>query len=379
MSNEAFKIPMSMPSIGDLEAEYAADAIASKWISAGGHFHDRFEAEFAQSCGASTALAVANGTVAVHLALAALGVGPGDEVIVPSLTYVAAVNAIAYTGATPVFVDVCASTWTPSPESISQAVSSRTAGILVVHNYGHPADMDPILACAKRHGLWVVEDAAEAPFARYRDRPVGSLADIATFSFYGNKIITSGEGGAVVTSDVQLAQRMELLRGQGMDPQRRYYFPVIGYNYRLTNVQAAILCAQLERRTELLVQRHRVARRYRAGLEAVGGVSTQSIAPWANWSPWIFSVVVDSEASATDRDQLMSDLAARGIDSRPFFIPVHTLPAYVEVANRQGHALPVTVDLAARGINLPTYPDLLDSDVDRVVQAVAESVQGRSV
>src|SRR4051794_23071679 len=262
-------IPVAAPDLSGNEEKYVVDAIRSSWISSSGPYLQRFEREFAALCGTKAALAVCNGTVALHLALLGLNVRPGDEVLVPSLTYIATANAVRYVGAEPVFVDVDPHTWTMSPELIERHITPRTTGIIPVHLYGHPADMDEINHLAAVHGLWVVEDAAEAPFARYKGRPVGSLAEIATFSFYGNKVLTSGEGGAVTLNNGQLYKRLSTLRGQGMDPRRRYYFPVTGYNFRLTNLAAAVLCAQLERSKELLERRAAIYRQYDIGFRDV--------------------------------------------------------------------------------------------------------------
>ena len=237
-------IPVASADVSGNEEAYASDAIRSSWISSSGKYVTRFEEEFAAACDVEYALSCSNGTVALHLALLALGLRPGDEVIVPSLTYIATANAVRYCGAEPVFVDVDPQTWCLDPEAIESKITSRTRGIIAVHLMGHPADMDAINTHAGVHGLWVVEDCAEAHFAEYKGSPVGSLGSVGTFSFFGNKIFTCGEGGAVTLHDRQLQKRMSMLRGQGMDPQRRYYFPITGYNFRLTNVACAIaLCA----------------------------------------------------------------------------------------------------------------------------------------
>ena len=254
-------IPVAEPALVGREKEFVLDCIDSTWISSTGLYIGRFEAGFAEFCGVEHAITCANGTVALHLALLALGIGPGDEVICPTLTYVAAANSVVYCGATPVLVDAEAATWNLDPAAVEAAVTPRTKAILVVHLYGHPADMDAIRRIADAHDLRVVEDAAEALGARHRGRRVGSLSDVATFSFYGNKVITTGEGGMVVTDDATLAETVRLLRGQGQDPTQRYRFPVVGYNYRLTNVACAIGCAQLEK-----VEWHVGRRRQIAGL-----------------------------------------------------------------------------------------------------------------
>lgn len=347
-----------MPDLTGNEQAYVADAVASSWISSAGAYLERFESEFAAACDCSFALGASSGTTALHLAIAALGAGPGDEVIVPSMTFVATANAVSYSGATPVFVDIEPSTWCLDPARIEEAITPRTKGIIPVHLLGHPADMDPILEIARMHDLWVVEDAAEATFATYRGRMVGSLGDVATFSFYGNKILTSGEGGAVTFSDPVLQQRMIMLRGQGVDPCRRYYFPIVGFNYRMTNVAAAILCAQMERRQSLVMHRQRIVDIYAERLADVPGIGLRETAPWAVPAPWMASCVVDPDAFGCTRDELAITLKDCGIDTRPMFVPIHQLPPYRAAARKRRTVLPVTDRLGDRGLMLPTYPQM---------------------
>ena len=363
-------IPLAVPDLGGDEEQYVVEAMRSSWISSSGKFVERFERDFAEACQVTHAIPVSNGTVALHLAVAALGAGPGDEVIVPSLTYIATANAVRYVGSRPVFADADPATWCIDPDHVAALVSPRTVGIIAVHLYGHPADMDRLRAVADQHGLWIVEDAAEAPFAAYRGKPTGSLGDIGTFSFYGNKVITSGEGGAVTTNDAELAARMRLLRSQGRDPTRRYYFPVLGYNYRLTNVACAILCAQLERRHSFLEKRQVIADRYRDNLNDVAELANQPIASWARWTPWLASVLNLVDEAGSDRDALQRHLASVGIETRPFFMPVHLMPYLAECVSGQDVDLPRTAKLARQGINLPTNPQMSLEDVDRVVAAI---------
>lgn len=363
-------VPVARPDLGGNEEAYVVDAIRSTWISSSGPYLDRFETDFAARCGAAHAIGVCNGTVALHLALLGLGVGPGDEVIVPSLTYIATANAVRYVGAEPVFVDIDAQTWCLDPRLIEDAITPRTRGIIAVHLYGHPADMDAINRVAGIHGLWVVEDAAEAPFATYRGRPVGSLARIATFSFYGNKVITSGEGGAVTVQDDALNLRLRTLRGQGVDPTRRYFFPVTGYNFRLTNVAAAFLCAQLERTESMLADRRRIYARYAANLEDVAGIVPQPVAAWAEITPWLYSITVDPSHFGRTRDELIAALAHAGVETRPFFIPLHTLPPFRAMSQQRSETLPVTESVGAAGLNLPTYVGLEDDDIDAICDVI---------
>jgi len=365
------EIPVAIPDLSGREEEYVVEAIRSTWISSTGSYIDRFEEQFAAACGAQNAIAVSNGTVALHLAMLTHDVRPGDEVIVPSLTYIATANAVRYVGAEPVFIDVDPETWCMDPDLIEDAITSRTRGIIPVHLYGHPADMDRINHIAGIHGLWVVEDAAEAPFATYRGNPVGSLSSMATFSFFGNKVLTSGEGGAVTVSDPQLELRARTLRGQGVDPERRYFFPVTGYNFRLTNVACAMLCAQLERAAEILKRRQAIFDQYEKLLDGVPGIGFQPIADWATRSPWLFCITVDPESYGHSRDDLMNELRRHGIDTRPFFIPLHTLPPFKKNSKQRGEQLPVTTHLAQQGLNLPTYAALSNKDLHRISDVIS--------
>lgn len=365
-------IPVSMPDLSGNEQAYAAEAVASSWISSSGPFLDRFEREFAEVCGTAHAIATSNGTTALHLALATLGLGPGDEVIVPSMTYIATANAVNYCGATPVFVDIDPDTWCLNPRLIEAAITRHSKGIIPVHLLGHPADMDSINEVARTHGLWVVEDAAEATFASYKGRPIGSLGDAATFSFFGNKIITCGEGGAVTFSDPGLERRMRMLRGQGMDPARRYHFPIVGFNYRLTNVAAAILCGQMERRAAIVSRRQAIVDLYAREFVGVPGIGLRQDAPWAEAAAWMASCLVDPGHFGCRRDDLAIALAERGIDTRPMFIPIHRLPPYEQSARKRRTDLPVTDNLGSLGLMLPTYPQMTDDDVRHVCSCIRE-------
>jgi len=354
-------IPVYRPHLGETEKLYVNEALDSTWISSKGPFLDRFEHGFAEWVGASQGIATSNGTTSIHLALAALGIGPGDEVIVPTFTYVASVNAITYTGATPVFVDSEPLYWNLDPEKIEPLITERTRAIEVVHLYGHPADMDRILEVASRHGIAVIEDAAEAHGAQYRGRKVGTFGDASSFSFFGNKVITTGEGGMVVTDDGALAERCRHLRGQGVSPVRTYWHDMVGYNYRMTNIAAAIGCAQLERIDRVIADKRRVAGWYRARLEGIPGLEFQREAPWADAVWWMVSILVGTDV----RDALMTFLAENGVESRPFFHPAHQLPMY-----QRSERYPVAEHLGAAGINLPSFPDLSQAEVNLVCDLI---------
>ncbi|MET8092059.1 DegT/DnrJ/EryC1/StrS family aminotransferase [Micromonospora sp. NPDC005220] len=358
--------PVARPSLSALEERYVVDALRSGWISSQGPYLRDFEEGFARRCAADTALTTSNGTVALHLVLAAAGIGPGDEVIVPALTYVATANAVAYCGARAVCVDVLPESWCVDPAAVRAAIGPRTRAVIAVDLYGHPADYTALRHLCERHGLLLVADAAESFGATLDGRPTGSLADVTTFSFFGNKVLTSGEGGCVTTSDAALADRMRLLRNQGMDPQRRYYFPVLGYNYRMTNLCAAVLCAQLDRADEIIARRDQVIAGYEEQLADEPALSAQPVASGVRRAPWMAAFLVGAEGDATSRDALARALARLGVETRPFFVPIPDLPAHRD----PGADCPVTEDLSRRGINLPTYAELAEPAVKAVVERV---------
>lgn len=371
------QISVSAPDLTGNEMAYVAEAVQSGWVSSVGSFVDRFEQEFAAACGTDHAVACSSGTTALHLAVAAFGARRGDEVIVPSTTFIATANAVRACGATPVFVDVDPDTWCLDPAGVAAAVTARTRGIVPVHLLGHPADMDAINEIASHHGLWVIEDAAEATFARYRGRPVGSLGHAAAFSFFGNKIITSGEGGAVTFSGRGMNARMRMLRGHGMDPERRYHFPIVGFNYRMSNLTAALACGQMERRNDLLARREAVLRVYGDMLERVTGITCRRDASWADAVPWLFAVLVDRESFGIDRDGLAAALAARGVETRPMFLPLHTMPPYRRSAARRKLARPVSEWLGATGLMLPVHPLMTEDDAVFVCDAIVTARRSR--
>lgn len=364
------KIPVSAPSLSGNEEAYVLSALRSSWISSSGEFVDRFEHEFAAITGTRFASSTSNGTTALHLALLALGAGAGDEVIVPAFTYIAAANAVKYVGAEPVLADVDPANWCLDSTKIEALITPRTRGIMAVHTYGHPCDMDALKTIADAHKLWIIEDAAEAHFATYRNKTVGSLSDIATFSFFGNKVITSGEGGALTYNDEEIHRRIRLFRSQGMDPARRYFHPIVGYNYRLTNLACALLCAQLERREEFISRRQEIFGRFELQLANVTGIGLQPVANWAKISPWLYCITVDAAKFGMDRDLMAGKLGAQGVDTRPFFISLHMMPPYAD-KGRVGD-FPVSEQLTRTGLNLPTYIDLSDAAIDYICTKISE-------
>lgn len=361
-------IHIASPDLSGKESQYVAECVESTWISSAGRFISEFESAFAKIAGTRHVIATNNGTTALHLALVALGIGPGDEVIVPTLTYIATANAVRYCGATPVLADVEPDTMNLDPRDIEHRITERTRAIVPVHLYGHPADMPAIMAIAERHGLKVIEDAAEAHAARVDDRPVGSLAHVGTFSFFGNKIVTTGEGGAVTTDDDELAARLRLLRGQGMDPQRRYWFPEVGFNYRMTNVAAALGVAQLERLDEFLARRDEIGALYDRLLGGMDGLTLPVERPGTDRVHWIYTVLVDG-FTEHQRDALIEALRADDIETRPVFYPLHVMPPYAS-----DERFPVAERLGAEGISLPTHVLLEDEDIERVCSSLHRNI-----
>ena len=356
-------IPITEPSLDEKELEYVTDCIKSGWISSIGKYVDIFGQKFSKYCGAKHGVAVANGTVALHLALAALGIGKGDEVIIPDLTFVATANAISHTGAKPVFVDIDKETWCIDPTKIIGKISDKTKAIIPVHLYGHPCNMDPIMEVAEKNDINVIEDAAEAHGAEYKCKKVGSIGHIGCFSFYGNKIITTGEGGMCITNDKKLADRMEFLKDHGMSKEKRYWHDEIAFNYRMTNVQAAIGLAQLEKIDKFIETKRKNASIYNKLLDGINGIVLPPEKQWAKNVYWMYSILVKN------RDKLMEELRKNGIDSRPFFYPLHILPPY-----KLDVSFPVSEQISREGISLPSSVKLKKDEIELISNKIKKFI-----
>lgn len=357
-------IPISKPSISQLEIDYVTDAVTSTWVSSLGPYIDRFEAEFATFCGVKHAIAVSNGTVALHLVLHMYGIGKDDEVIMPNLSFIATANSVLYTGAKPIFSDIDPYSLCMDPSDIEHRITAKTKAIMPVHLYGHPADMNSINTIAKKHGLLVIEDAAEAHGASIGNHRVGSLGDCATFSFYGNKNMTTGEGGMITTNDDELAKRCRYLRDHAMSKEKRYWHTEMGFNYRMTNIQAALGCAQLERIEELMRERQRIFKIYEDNLADFGGVKLNRTETWATNSYWLICAEIEG-INEIQRDELIVKLKEKNIDSRPYFYPMSLMP-YIQTDSNT----PVTFNVFTRGINLPTFVDLSSDEIYYICNAL---------
>lgn len=357
-------IPVYQPSLTGNEKKYVNDCLDSTWISSKGKYIQEFEKAFSEKLNVNYSTTVSNGTVAIHLALIALGISEGDEVIVPTLTYIASVNAISYTGATPVFVDSEYATWQMSAADIREKITDKTKAIMAVHLYGQACEMDEIMNIAREYGLFVIEDCAEAFGSKYKDKYVGTFGDVSTFSFFGNKTITTGEGGMVVTNDRTLYERCIHFKGQGLAAHRQYWHDVIGYNYRMTNICAAIGLAQLEQSDSFIARKKEIAQIYKKNLEGVPVVFHEE-SPNSVHTYWMVSILAKD---ANERESLREFLASRDIETRPLFYPVHTMPMYSQ--KFQKHQ--VAEELGWRGINIPSFPSLTDEEIVYITNAIKD-------
>jgi perosamine synthetase len=363
-------IPVSEPNIGKKEIEYVCDAVKSGWVSSLGKYIIEFEKQFSEYCGRKYGIATANGTLALHLALLALDIGKDDEVIIPNFTFIATASAVIYAGARVVLVDIEPDTWNIDPTKIEEKITKKTKAIIVVPIFGHPCDMDHILKIAKKYKLKVIEDAAESHGASYKGKRVGSFGDISCFSFYGNKTITTGEGGMCLTNDLNLYNKMLLLRDHAMNKNKRYWHDIIGYNYRLTNLQAAIGVAQLSRINKFINIKRRIARTYIYNLAKIKNIILPVERDGIFNTYWMFSVLLSKESKQT-RDEVMAMLLKRGIDTRPLFYPLSDLPPFRSEYNG---SFPVSRDIAYRGFSLPSSTKLTIGQVNYICKVLREII-----
>jgi perosamine synthetase len=365
-------IPVCEPTLGGNVLRYVQDCVETGWISSEGKYIREFEASWAAYCGAKHGIAVTNGTAALIAAMAVLRLPKGSEVILPSYTIISCATAIIDCGCVPVLVDADPKTMCLDVDQVAARITPKTRAIMPVHMFGHPADMGPLLELAQRHNLFIVEDAAEAHGARWKDRVVGGIGDLGCFSFYANKIVTTGEGGMVVTSNDQLAERLRAYRNLCFQPSRRFLHNEIGYNLRMTNIQAAIGLSQVEMIDELVAKKRLVAASYSRKLAGVKGIAiVPEEQPWAFGVNWMYSIILDDDVPF-DAAEFAVRLKALGIDTRPLFLGMHEQPVFLERGLFAGESYPVTERLARRGLYLPSSASLGEAEIDQAVAAVKQ-------
>ena len=363
-----YRIPLASPEIEKDDIKKVTDAVKSGWVSSKGSFIGEFERRLSNYIGMTHGVAVSSGTAALHLALSAIGIGKKDKVIVPSLSFIAPANAVVYTGAQPVFVDSHPKYWCIDPSKISDKIDRQTRAIIAVNLYGHPCEMNEIMEIAEHYNLQVIEDCAEAHGAEYKGKKIGSFGTVSCFSFYANKIITTGEGGICHTNDEELMNKMRILRDHGMNPKKKYWHDVIGFNYRMTNLQAALGVAQINKIEYLIDKKRRIAAKYE---QLLGDLKNITLAPQMSWGKsvyWLYSILIKKG----NRDKVITHLEKEGIETRPFFYPIHLLPPYKD---KRHVRLGVAEKLSTMGLNLPSGYQLSDDQIGEVTDLLRSNVE----
>lgn len=371
-------IPVNEPLLNGREKELLIQCIETGWISSDGPFVEEFENKFASYIGVDYGVAVCNGTVALETALFASGIGNGDEVIMPAFTIISCPLAAIRLGAIPVLVDCEPDTWNMDVDQIEGRITQKTKAIMPVHIYGHPVDMDPIMELARKRNLMVIEDAAEAHGAEHKGRRCGSIGHVSAFSFYANKIITTGEGGMVLTSDSKMAERARSYRNLCFRPEKRFYHTELGNNYRMTNVQAALGVAQMDRIDEFVSIKRRLGQYYHAKFKDISGIRGQIERPWAKTVYWMYCIEL-ADTLGLDADQVMAALAKKGIGTRPFFLGLHEQPALHQKGLFVGERYPVTERISRKGLYLPSGLALTAAQIDQVIAALRIILEGKFV
>jgi perosamine synthetase len=376
-------IPVSAPQLGTRELEFITECVQSGWVSSAGRFIDEFERQWAAYCGRSFGIAVSNGTVALQAAMSALDLDPGDEVILPTFTIISCAQAVTYAGAMPVLVDADPVTWGIDPDQVAAKITTRTRAIMPVHIYGHPVDMDPLLDLANRHNLAIIEDAAEVHGAEYlmaraSDNPLwrrcGSFGTMSTFSFYANKLITTGEGGMVLTDDPAIAAKLRSLRNLCFQSARRFYHEDLGFNFRMTNLQAALGLAQLERIDDIVARKRWIGQEYNRRLVDLPGIQLPTEQAWARNVYWVYGIVLD-ESTGMDAAVLATRLSERGVDTRPFFLGMHEQPVFQRMGLFQNEHCPVAERLARQGLYLPSGLPVTEVQIGQVCAALRAALE----
>jgi len=369
-------IPIAEPLLGKDELKNIKEAIESGWVSSKGKFIKEFEDNFSKFCDVKFGVTTSSGTTALHLALSALGIKSGDEVIVPDLTFIATANTVVYCNAKPTFIDVHPDYWCLDPEKITEKITPKTKAIIPVHLYGHPCDMDIIMEIAEENNLYVIEDAAEAHGSEYKGKKVGSIGHVSCYSFFANKVITTGEGGMCLTDNEELAEKMKLLRDHGMNHEKRYWYDIIGFNYRMTNLQAALGVAQLTKIDKFINKKRQIANWYYKGLIDLADQELITLQPEKKWAKsiyWMYSILLN-EKLGISRERFLETLKNNGIDNRPFFYAIHLLPPY----KCSNSTLMVAEDISSRGLNLPSSTVLEEKDIkyiNKIIKKIVDEVK----
>ena len=359
--------PVAKPHLTNLEKRFMNESFDSSWISSQGKFIDLFEKNFSRTLGIKNTLLVSNGTVALQLALLTLGVKSGDEVIVPSFTYISCVNAILYVGAKPVFVDIDPKNWTICVNNIEKKITKKTKCIIAIHIYGQICELNKLLKLKRKYKIHLIEDCAESHFGKYQNKYLGTFGDISTFSFFGNKIISSGEGGAICLNNNNLYKKAKIIRNQGMSEKIRFYFPIIGHNFRISNILASILYGQFKRRNFLIFERKKIFKEYISILSKYDFFLLKELENYSSY--WLFSIQLNKKYFKNikpSRDKLLINLRKNGIDTRPFFLPIHKMPPYKKFFMKNSSRLANTDLVSYSGLNLPTYVGLRKIDIVKI-------------
>lgn len=364
-------IPVNEPLLNGNEKKYLNQCIDQAWISSEGPFVKKFEEDFSAYLGLKHGIAVCNGTAALEVAVAAAGIGQGDEVIMPTFTIISCALGIIRPGAKPVLVDAEPETWNMDTRRIEPKITKKTKAIMIVHTYGHPVDMDPVMELAGKYNLKVIEDAAEVHGAEYKGRKAGGIGDVGCFSFYANKIVTCGEGGMVVTSNETIAEKARAYRNLCFRPERRFYHTELGYNFRMTNLQAAVALAQLERIEEHIEIKRRNAKLYHEKLADIDAIKLPAEKEWAKNVYWMYGIELKDKAGM-DNEELARRLKSRGVDTRPFFLGMHEQPVFHKMGLFKGERYPVAERLARRGLYLPSGLALKEEQIETVCKALHE-------
>jgi len=364
-------IPVNEPSLGERELEFVTECVRTGWVSSSGKFITEFEERWAEYCGRKFGVAVSNGTVALELAIEALDLKPGDEVILPTFTIISCAQAVTYAGGTPVLVDSEPRTWCMDTGQLKAKITPRTRAIMPVHIYGHPVDMDPVLDLANKHGIAVIEDAAEAHGAEYRSRRCGSFGLMSCFSFYANKLVTTGEGGMILTDDSAMAERLRSSRNLCFLPGRRFYHEELGFNYRLTNLQASLGVAQIARMDEIVRKKRWIAEEYTRRLEHISCIQLPIEEKWARSVYWMYAIVLSSDAKM-NAAEFAEKMKKHGVETRPFFLGMHEQPVFQRLGLFKGEKYPVAEHIARQGLYLPSGIGLTAKQLETVCDAVTE-------